>query len=263
MTQSTPLQANDLQHIAIIMDGNSRWAKRQGFPRLRGHSAGVERIRDMLTVCRDQKVKALTLFAFSSENWQRPKHEVKALMDLFHSYLRKEAPRLKEEGVRLRVIGGRQRYSKKILTAIDDAENLTQGGDSELVIAADYGGKWDIANACQRLGEDVAAGCLKPEEINESQIEKHLSLSDLPAVDLLIRTGDEMRVSNFLLWQAAYAELYFSEKMWPEFTEADLSDAMAEFHRRQRRFGLAGEQVLGSNKADEKRSVLAGDAGDA
>lgn len=266
MSQSTPSQQNNLQHIAIIMDGNSRWAKNRGFAHLRGHSAGVERIRDMLSVCRDQHIKALTLFAFSSENWQRPQREVNALMDLFHQYLRKESPRLQEEGVRLRVIGGRQRFSEKILAAIHYAEDLTRDGTSHLVIAADYGGKWDIANACQQVTQQVVAGEIAVEQIDANLLEKYLCLSDLPPVDLLIRTGDELRISNFLLWQAAYAELYFSTKMWPDFDDKDLHAAIEEFYRRQRRFGLTGEQLRGNSRDENRNSAngfAIGDAGNA
>jgi undecaprenyl diphosphate synthase len=232
-----------LRHIAIIMDGNSRWAKKRGMVHINGHKAGVERIRDMLTVCRDEGVQALTLFAFSSENWKRPAREVNALMNLFHNYLNKEAPRLKEESIQLRVIGGRDRFSKKVLTAVEKAENLTRGGNTHLVIAADYGGKWDIANAARALAAKVAAGTLAVDQICEQTITSELAMADLPPPDLLIRTGGEYRISNFLLWQAAYAELYFSQKLWPDFLSGDLTQAIAEFHRRQRRFGLTGEQI--------------------
>lgn len=242
-------QRNALQHIAIIMDGNNRWAKKRGFAHLRGHKAGVERIRDMLTMCRDHHIQALTLFAFSSENWRRPKREVDALMDLFHTYLTNEAPQLQKEGVRLRVIGSRERFSKKILNAIDYAEHLTEVGRSQLIIAADYGGKWDITQACQRIGERIKSGELEPSAVDEQLFNEYVLLSDLPPVDLLIRTGEELRISNFLLWQIAYAELYFSNKLWPDFSETDLKAAIDEFYRRQRRFGLTGDQV--QNGIDE------------
>jgi undecaprenyl diphosphate synthase len=240
---------NSLRHIAIIMDGNSRWAKKRGMVHINGHKAGVERIRDMLTVCRDEGVEALTLFAFSSENWKRPAREVDALMRLFQNYLKGESPRLREEGIRLRVIGGRDRFSPKVLDAIHTAEEMTRAGKTHLVIAADYGGKWDIANATRAIAEKVSRGELAVQEIDESTIDAHLSMPDLPSPDLLIRTGGEYRISNFLLWQAAYAELYFSEQLWPDFTSDDLSKAVAEFRRRQRRFGLTGDQVKGSTGA--------------
>lgn len=232
-----------MRHIAIIMDGNNRWAKKRGLIHFNGHKAGVERIRDLMTLCRDQGIQALTLFAFSSENWSRPKREVDSLMNLFRTYLSKESPRLKEEGIRLRVIGGRERFSAKILSAIEKAEKLTAEGTTDLVIAADYGGKWDIANACRELARKIERGELEAADIDEEAINSFMSLADLPPPDLLIRTGGEYRISNFLLWQAAYAELYFSEKLWPDFSEQDLHEAIAEFNRRQRRFGLSGDQV--------------------
>ncbi|GAB1264827.1 polyprenyl diphosphate synthase [Aurantivibrio infirmus] len=238
-------EANKLRHIAIIMDGNNRWAKKRGMINFNGHKAGVERIRDMMTICRDEGIEALTLFAFSSENWSRPKREVDALMSLFHTYLSKESPRLKEEGIRLRVIGGRERFSAKILSAIEKAENLTAEGTTDLVIAADYGGKWDITNACREIAIKVAQGKLTSEDVDEDLVESFMSLADLSPPDLLIRTGGEYRISNFLLWQTAYAELYFSEKLWPDFSEQDLHAAIAEYNRRQRRFGLTGDQVKG------------------
>lgn len=237
---------NSLRHIAIIMDGNSRWAKKRGMLHINGHKAGVERIRDMLTVCRDEGVEALTLFAFSSENWKRPAREVDALMKLFQNYLKGESPRLREEGIRLRVIGGRDRFSPKVLDAIQTAEEMTRAGTTHLVIAADYGGKWDIVNATKAIAAKVARGELAVDDIDETTIDAELSMPDLPPPDLLIRTGGEYRISNFLLWQTAYAELYFSTRLWPDFTSEDLSEAVAEFHRRQRRFGLTGDQVKGN-----------------
>lgn len=238
-----------LRHIAIIMDGNSRWAKKRGMVHVNGHKAGVERIREMLTVCRDQGVEVLTLFAFSSENWKRPAREVDALMSLFQNYLNKESPRLKEESIRLRVVGGRSRFSKKVLAAIDKGEAMTREGRTHLVIAADYGGRWDIANAARAIAAKVAAGELAVENITEDSIESELALADLPPADLLIRTGGEYRISNFLLWQAAYAELYFSPKLWPDFRGEDLEEAIAEFRQRQRRFGLSGDQARGASGA--------------
>ncbi|MEX1034052.1 MAG: polyprenyl diphosphate synthase [Cellvibrionaceae bacterium] len=238
-----------LRHIAIIMDGNSRWAKKRGMVHINGHKAGVERIRDMLTVCRDEGVEALTLFAFSSENWKRPAREVDALMSLFQTYLSKEAPRLKEEGIRLRIIGGRTRFSQKVLSAVENAEDLTRAGSTHLIIAADYGGKWDIANAARAIAAKAVDGKLAINEITEETLNRELALADLSPPDLLIRTGGECRISNFLLWQTAYAELYFSEKLWPDFTGDDLSAAVVEFHQRQRRFGLTGDQARGVSGA--------------
>lgn len=232
-----------LRHIAIIMDGNNRWAKRQGKQGIAGHRAGVERIRNVLTACRKDGVETLTLFAFSSENWRRPPKEVEALMGLFYSYLKREARKLAEEGVNLKVIGNRTRFSPRLCRAIEDAESIADGSESTLVIAADYGGCWDIVQASQKIAQQVAVGNMKADEITEETLSEHISTASLPPLDLLIRTGGEYRISNFLLWQAAYAELYFSELLWPEFDEVALRQAMQEFYSRQRRFGKNGDQI--------------------
>ncbi|TQV85653.1 di-trans,poly-cis-decaprenylcistransferase [Exilibacterium tricleocarpae] len=239
------MSAQPIRHIAIIMDGNNRWAKQKGVPGPSGHKAGVERIRDVMRCCREHEVEVLTLFAFSSENWQRPPREVEALMALFLTYLKRESKRLRKEGVRLRVIGNRARFSERIQRAIREAEDTAADGDRHLVIAADYGGQWDIANAARRLAEQVRAGALEPGDINEDTLQAHIALADLPAPDLLIRTGGELRISNFLLWQSAYTELYFSDLYWPDFDAAALEAAIADFRCRQRRFGLSGEQIEG------------------
>ncbi len=237
------MSINCLRHVGIIMDGNNRWAKQRGMPGPAGHKAGVERIRDVMKACRRHGVEVLTLFAFSSENWQRPAKEVDALMALFLSYLKREAKRLQKEGVRLQVIGNRTRFSPRILRAIETAEAMTRDGGTHLVIAADYGGRWDIANAAQRLAQKVSDGVLEPEQIDENCLHQHTSLAGLPELDMLIRTGGELRISNFLLWQCAYAELHFSDLLWPDFDEAALDLAVEAFYRRQRRFGLSGDQV--------------------
>lgn len=232
-----------LRHVAIIMDGNNRWAKREGKQGIAGHRAGVERIRDVLSACRSEDVETLTLFAFSSENWRRPPKEVEALMGLFYSYLKKEARKLSNEGVRLKVIGSRERFSARLRDAIEEAETVANGKEATLVIAADYGGCWDIVEAAKRCAGKVAAGELAPSDIDEAQIAGALSTAGLPELDLLIRTGGEYRISNFLLWQAAYAELYFSERLWPEFDSSALKDAVADFYSRQRRFGRTSDQL--------------------
>lgn len=236
---------NKLRHLAIIMDGNNRWAKQRGMSGISGHKVGVERIRDVMAACQELQIEVLTVFAFSSENWKRPPKEVEALMSLFHLYLKQEAKELRKKGVRLRVVGNRSRFSPGICQAIETAEEITREGQTTLVIAADYGGRWDIAQAAQKLGQAVAEGQLQPEEIDEHRLHEYTALADLPPLDLLIRTGGELRISNFLLWQCAYAELYFSDKLWPDFDGAELHKAAASFHERQRRFGLTGDQLVG------------------
>lgn len=234
---------NSLRHVAIIMDGNNRWAKQRGMAGVSGHKVGVERIRDVMSACQDLGVEVLTVFAFSSENWRRPPIEVEALMSLFLLYLKNEAKALKKKDVALRVIGNRERFSPSIQKAIAEAEELTRGGKTTLAIAADYGGRWDIAQAAQKLTQQVVDGQLAVSDINEDNLQQHTCLADLPPLDLLIRTGGEVRISNFLLWQCAYAELYFSNKLWPDFDGDELKKASASFHERQRRFGMTGDQI--------------------
>lgn len=239
------MSSEALRHVAIIMDGNNRWAKREGKQGIMGHRAGVERIRDVLEACRKNDVEVLTVFAFSSENWRRPPKEVEALMGLFYSYLKREARRLAEEKVRLKVIGSRSRFSESLRRAIEEAENTAGEGDATLVIAADYGGQWDMAQAARKVVEEVIVGNLSLEDVSPEAIDRHISTHELPPLDLLIRTGGELRISNFLLWQAAYAELYFSPLLWPEFDGAAMEEAIADFYQRQRRFGRTGDQVTG------------------
>ena len=232
------------QHIAIIMDGNNRWAKKRFLPGIRGHKSGVEAIRSVLAICEKHQVQALTLFAFSSENWQRPVEEVGALMNLFLSYLKREVTSLHKKGVRIRFIGRRDRLQDDIVEQMEAAEKLTEANSvSTLVLAVDYGGKWDIANATTQIAKAVSAGKLDVEQIDESVMDKHLALSDLPKPDLCIRTGGEYRISNFLLWQLSYAELYFTECLWPDFGEQEMERAINDFSARQRRFGKTSEQV--------------------
>ncbi|HSC66104.1 MAG TPA: polyprenyl diphosphate synthase [Cellvibrio sp.] len=234
---------NNLRHVAIIMDGNNRWAKQRGMAGVSGHKVGVERIRDVMAACQEVGVEVLTVFAFSSENWRRPPLEVEALMSLFLLYLKNEAKALKKKDVALRVIGNRERFSPSIQKSIAAAEEMTRGGKTTLVIAADYGGRWDIAQAAQKMAQQVAAGILDPVSITEDTLHAHTCLADLPPLDLLIRTGGEVRISNFLLWQCAYAELFFSDKLWPDFDGIELKKAAASFRERQRRFGLTGDQI--------------------
>lgn len=234
---------NSLRHVAIIMDGNNRWAKQRGMAGVSGHKVGVERIRDVMSACQEVGVEVLTVFAFSSENWRRPPVEVEALMSLFLLYLKNEAKALKKKNVALRVIGNRERFSPSIQKAIAAAEEMTRGGKTTLAIAADYGGRWDIAQAAKKIAQQVAAGELDPATITEDSLHEHTCLADLPPLDLLIRTGGEVRISNFLLWQSAYAELFFSDKLWPDFDAGELKKAAASFHERQRRYGMTGDQI--------------------
>lgn len=231
------------EHIAIIMDGNNRWAKRRGKGASTGHRAGVETVRKVLSLCLDHGVKVVTLFAFSSENWQRPSAEVKALMSLFSSYLKKEIRQLHEDNIRVRFIGDRQRFSKGLLKQMQQAEQLTADNSrATLVIAVDYGGQWDIANAARILATRVQSGDMRVEDIDEQALDAEISLSDLPRPDLCIRTAGEQRISNFLLWQLAYAELFFTETLWPDFGEADFQQALASYAQRVRRFGGRGDE---------------------
>lgn len=233
------------RHVAIILDGNNRWAKREHLPGLAGHRAGVNRVREVVNACVDHGVEVLTLFAFSSENWNRPIIEVNGLMSLFLNVLKREARRLKKNRIRLKVIGDVTRFSPEIQKHIQEAEMLTSSVDYSvtLVIAANYGGMWDICSAARQLAEKVARGELGPEGIDESAIELHLSTSGLPAPDLLIRTSGEQRISNFLLWQCAYSEFYFTETLWPDFGRDEFQQALLSYARRQRRFGKTSEQV--------------------
>ena len=232
------------RHVAIIMDGNNRWAKIRSLKGAAGHKAGVEQIRTVLRACEEHGVEVLTLFAFSSENWQRPPKEVDALMRLFKSYLKNEVQEINDKGVRLRVIGSRTRFSGELLKLIEHAEAATAHNTARtLVIAADYGGRWDIAQAAQQLAQKVKLGELELEAIDEAQMSNYLCLSDLPAPDLCIRTGGDHRISNFLLWQFAYSELYFTEQFWPDFSKQEFEAALIDFSGRQRRFGKTSEQV--------------------
>lgn len=232
------------RHVAIVMDGNGRWAKARYLPRLMGHHRGVESARKVIRSCSDAGVECLTLFAFSSENWKRPPEEVSGLMNLFIIALEREAAALKKHNVRMRFIGDRSAFSSELQEKIQQVEALTADCHGmTLLIAANYGGRWDIVQAIQQIAQQVQAGQLTVNEINENNIETALSTYGVPAPDLFIRTGGERRISNFLMWQLAYAELYFTDTLWPEFDEASLQAAFADFAQRQRRFGMTGDQV--------------------
>jgi len=232
------------RHVAIIMDGNGRWANRRHLPRFAGHRAGVEAVRNIVQDCAKRKIEALTLFAFSSENWRRPKNEVSLLMDLLMTSLQREVSKLHENGVRLKIIGDRNAFPKKLQKQIETAEYMTRDNNGlVLIVAVNYGGRWEITQAARKVAEQVAAGQLDPEQIDEGLMGSCLELHGLPEPDLFIRTGGEERISNFLLWHLAYTEMYFTEILWPDFNSDAFRDALISFTKRQRRFGQTGEQV--------------------
>ena len=221
------------------MDGNNRWARANQLAGIGGHRAGVEAVRQIVEACQPRGIKVLTLFAFSSENWGRPEAEVRGLMALMATYLRREVSKLKADGVRLRFIGRRDRFSPRLQRLLARSETETLENDkATLVLALDYGGKWDMANAARRLAERAVAGEIAVEAIDEQALAQEICLADLPPVDLCIRTAGDQRISNFMLWQTAYAEFWFSEILWPDFSVTDLDAALAEFASRERRFGL-------------------------
>lgn len=232
------------QHVAIIMDGNGRWAQARSKTRVSGHKSGVETVRSSVSSARKLGVKALTLFAFSSENWRRPESEVSVLMELFMFVLTREVKRLHKNGIRFQIIGDVSRFSAKLQQKIKESEELTKNNtEMVLSVAANYGGRWDIAQATKKIATKVLNKELTPDDVTESLLHDHISLSDLPELDLLIRTGGDYRISNFLLWQAAYAELYFTDVLWPDFSSEEFELAIHTFDQRERRFGLTGEQV--------------------
>ena len=236
---------NNPRHIAIIMDGNGRWAQKRFMPRAVGHQAGVKAVRKIVEYCATHNVEVLTLFAFSSENWRRPEAEVSLLMSLFMATLQREINKLDRNSIRLRFIGDRSAFSEKLQQKMAEGEAQTQNNKAlTLVVAANYGGHWDICQAFLQMQEKMAVGELKKEDINEQLINQYLSTADLPEPDLFIRTGGEQRVSNFMLWQLAYTELYFTTTLWPDFDQNSLEDAIKSFRSRQRRFGHTSEQVL-------------------
>jgi undecaprenyl diphosphate synthase len=239
------------RHVAIIMDGNNRWARKRLLPGVAGHKAGVDAVRAVIEVCSKSGVEVLTLFAFSSENWKRPADEVSALMELFLGTLRREAKKLRENAISLRIIGDRSRFHPELQAAIAEVEALTaENPRFVLQIAANYGGQWDIAQAMQQLAVQVQDGQLQPADITPQMIERRLATGELPLPDLCIRTGGEHRISNFLLWQLAYAELYFSDLFWPDFKHDAMRQALADFSTRQRRFGMTSAQVEAGAKVD-------------
>ncbi len=230
------------KHIAIILDGNGRWAKKRFMPRFVGHQKGLKAVKRVVSYCANNGIEALTLFAFSTENWKRPKEEVSQLMGLFLKALKKEVNNLHENNVRLRVVGNKSSFSEEIQSYVRDAEKLTSKNSGlTLNIAANYGGRWDILQAVkawQKVNSNVSI-----DELDEVELSKYMTTADLPEPDLLIRTGGEKRISNFLIWQMAYAEFYFTDTLWPDFNEDSLEKAIHSFNERERRFGKTSEQV--------------------
>jgi undecaprenyl diphosphate synthase len=246
-TQEIPQTGDTPRHVAIIMDGNGRWARRQRLPRIAGHRRGADAVRATVRACAERGIAYLTLFAFSSENWRRPAEEVALLMKLFRTALEREVDELHASGVRLKVVGDTRRFDPKIRKLIEQGEARTAANQRlTLTIAANYGGRWDILQAVNRLVAE------RPEvrEIEEQHLSPHLAMSYAPEPDLFIRTGGEQRISNFLLWQLAYSELYFTDTLWPDFDAAALDLAVASYGSRERRFGRTSEQLEAAKRAE-------------
>lgn len=247
-TSSAPdidVSAGDIpRHVAIIMDGNNRWAQQRSLPGAEGHKAGEQAVQVTIEACAKLGIETLTLFAFSSENWRRPADEVQHLMSLFLRALQQRVAELNDNNVRLRFMGAREAFSASLQAGMADAEAVTANNTGlTVVVAVNYGGQWDITAAARQIAEQVAAGKIVPEDITDEYFSQYVQLADLPAVDLLIRTGGEYRVSNFVLWQLAYSELYFSPVLWPDFQAETLAQAVNEYKGRQRRFGRSGVEV--------------------
>ena len=246
-TREIPAAGDVPRHVAIIMDGNGRWAKGRRLPRIAGHRRGVEAVRATVRACAERGVEFLTLFAFSSENWRRPAEEVALLMQLFQAALSNEVEKLHKSGVRLKVVGDTGRFDPKIRRLIEQGERLTaENRQLTLTVAANYGGRWDIMQALSALLKDKKS----VEVIEETALSPYLAMSYAPEPDLFIRTGGEQRISNFLLWQLAYTELYFTETLWPDFGAAALDEAIASYRRRERRFGRTSDQLQDAKRAE-------------
>jgi len=244
------------RHVAIIMDGNGRWATQRRLPRVAGHTRGVEAVRTITEACANRGVSFLTLFAFSSENWRRPAEEVSLLMRLFIMALEREVSKMHANGIRLRVVGELSMFEPKIRELVQRAEAKTANNDRlTLTIAANYGGRWDILQASRKLAEQAAASGICP-PIDENSFSRHLAMAYAPEPDLFIRTGGEQRISNFLLWQLAYTEFYFTEQYWPDFDGAALDAAIASYRQRERRFGRTSAQL--DTEAPNADSLSAG-----
>ncbi len=239
------------EHVAVIMDGNGRWANAKGLSRIAGHKRGVDSVKSLIKGCIQHDIRYLSIFAFSSENWTRPRAEVDALMDLLINALETQTRKLNENGIRLQLLGDLSKFNEQIQTLAASAlEQTSHNNKLILNVAINYGGRWDITQACQRLAERVASGEIQSSDITEQALTNELSTSDMPDPDLYIRTSGEYRISNFLLWQAAYSEFYFTDVLWPDFDEAAFTDALLKYMRRDRRFGNAIDAV--TNKATEE-----------
>jgi undecaprenyl diphosphate synthase len=243
-------------HIAIIMDGNGRWAKRRGLPRIAGHNEGVNSVRDIVEACGQVGVKYLTLYTFSTENWKRPQDEVSMLMRLLVKALRDERDKLHQNEVCLKVIGEFNTLPADVAKELRDASDMMKENRGlTLVLALNYSGRWDITHAIKSMYNDILSGALKKEKITEEEVGKYLSTKDIPDPDLLIRTSGELRLSNFLLWQIAYSEMYISNEFWPAFRRKHLYEAIEDFQKRERRFGMVSEQLQASNKSHSARLI--------
>lgn len=245
VSSEIPLTSASLpRHVAIIMDGNNRWAKQRKQLGISGHKAGVEAVREVVTTCAQEGIEVLTLFAFSSENWRRPKDEVSALMRLFLFALEREVKKIHRNNIRLKIIGDRLQFSELLQQHMAKAEKLTADNTGmTLVIAANYGGQWDIVQATRKIAEQVEQGALSSSDVDASIFQSFLSLGNLPMPDLMIRTAGELRISNFMLWQLAYAEFYFSDLYWPDFGSEQMKLALAAYQKRKRRFGQTDDQL--------------------
>jgi undecaprenyl diphosphate synthase len=251
-TRAIPDTARIPHHIAIIMDGNGRWAKQRFMPRAAGHQRGGESLREVVKACRDLGVEYLTVFAFSSENWRRPAEEVSFLMSLFLKMLEREVNKLHENNICVKIIGDRSRFDDQLKQTMQEAEQLTANNSAlTLTIAANYGGRWDVMHAVQAMLKEHPH---LAQTFNEADLQPYLSMSDAPEPDLFIRTGGEQRISNFLLWQLAYTELYFTDILWPAFDRKELDKAIASYQKRERRFGRTSEQLDPGKQLEERRA---------
>ncbi len=240
------------EHVAVIMDGNGRWANSQGLSRVAGHKRGVDSVKSLIKSCIEHEIPYLSIFAFSSENWNRPESEVSALMELLGNALETQTKKLNENGVRLQLLGDMSRFSDKIQKLAKQSEEATATNDTLVFnVAINYGGRWDIAQACRALALKVASGELDADDIDEHLINEHVSTAGMPDPDLFIRTSGEYRISNFLLWQAAYSEFYFTDVLWPDFDEHEFTDALIKYTNRDRRFGNAVDKVAQKKNADK------------